>query len=409
MNQSENKRAKIKKLLFYTLVIAFFVGIVLSYYNMLYNQTRESIIKNGQTAAIQSKNYLSEYLSTSIDAIKLTAYTIDGMLNNKKTNKEILDYLVGQSIAVTSTVFENTTGLYGYINGEYLDGALWVPDADFVPTQRPWYIQTMQNNGEVTLIDPYLDAQTGKMTMTISKRLVDGKSIVAMDIVLDQVQNITEESVKSGKSDYEFILDSRDMVVAHSEKTEIGKNYRKEKDTFWAVILNKANFADNDFFEFDYKGAHYVVYAEKIENNWRCLTVKNATEIFTPLKFLLAITIIVVVIIVVILSYILNKSNQRYTMAKELNEQLSSLSNIYLSVYDINVIENTFKEIQSTRSLLSKLPKANYESASSMIESTMRQMVSKISLEDTLRFIKLDTLNDRLKDSDTVAIEYQNI
>ena len=169
MNQSETKRATIKKLLFYALVIAFFVGIVLSYYNMLYNQTRESIIKNGQTAAIQSKNYLSEYLSTSIDAIKLTAYTIDGMLKNKKTNKEILDYLVGQSIAVTSTVFENTTGLYGYINGEYLDGALWVPDADFVPTQRPWYIQTMKSNGNVTLIDPYLDAQTGKITMTISK------------------------------------------------------------------------------------------------------------------------------------------------------------------------------------------------------------------------------------------------
>ena len=409
MNQSETKRATIKKLLFYALVIAFFVGIVLSYYNMLYNQTRESIIKNGQTAAIQSKNYLSEYLSTRIDAIKLTAYTIDGMLKNKKTNKEILDYLVGQSIAVTSTVFENTTGLYGYINGEYLDGALWVPDADFVPTQRPWYTKTMKSNGNVTLIDPYLDAQTGKITMTISKRLVDGKSIVAMDIVLDQVQNITEESVKSGKSDYEFILDSRDMVVAHSEKAEIGKNYRKEKDTFWAVILNKANFADNDFFEFDYKGAHYVVYAEKIENNWRCLTVKNATEIFTPLKILLAITIIVVVIIVLILSYILNKSNQRYARAKELNEQLSSLSNIYLSVYDINLIENTFKEIQSTRSILAKLPKENYENASSMIEGSMRQMVSKNSLEDTLRFIKLDTLNDRLKDSDTVAIEYQNI
>ena len=80
------------------------------------------------------------YLSTSIDAIKMTAYTIDGMLKNNKTNKEILDYLVGQSIAVTGTVFENTTGLYGYINGEYLDGALWVPDADFVPTQRPWYV-----------------------------------------------------------------------------------------------------------------------------------------------------------------------------------------------------------------------------------------------------------------------------
>lgn len=404
---SEKKRTTIKKLLISTLVITFFVGVVLLYYNMLYNQTRESIIKNGQSAAIQSKNYLSDYLSTSIDAIKLTAYAIDGMLKNNKTNKEILEYLVGQSTAVTSTVFENTTGLYGYVNGEYLDGAGWVPDADFVATERPWYKKTMASNGDVMLIDPYLDAQTGKITMTISKKLVDGKSIVAMDIVLDQVQNITEESVKSGKSDYEFILDSLNMVVAHSEKNEIGKNYNEEKDSFWSVILDNAENADSDFFEFDYEGAHYIVYSEKIENDWRCLTVKNATQIFTPLKILLAITIVVVFIIVFILSYILNKSNQRYSMAKELNKQLASLSNIYVSVYDIDIIENTFKEIQSTNTI--SLSKEDLKDASSMLEATMRQMVTKVSLDDALRFVNLDTLNDRLKDSDTVAIEYQDI
>ena len=410
MNQTminEKKRATVKKLLISSLVIAFFVGIVLAYYNMLYNQTRDSIIKNGQSAAIQSKNYLSDYLSTSIDAIKLTAYTIDGMLRNKKNNKEILDYLVGQSTAVTSTVFENTTGLYAYVNGEYLDGAGWVPEAGWVPTERPWYIKTMESNGNVTLIDPYLDAQTRKITMTISKRLADGKSIVAMDIVLDQVQNITEESVKSGKSDYEFILDSRNMVVAHSMKEEIGKSYDEEKDSFWAVILDKAKEADNDFFEFDYEGAHYIVYCERIENNWRCLTVKNATEIFTPLKILLAITIVVVVIVIIILSYIMNKSNQRYSMAKELNKQLASLSNIYLSVYDIDIIENSFKQIQVAKPI--PLAKEDYKTASSMMEATMRQMVHKVSLEDTLRFLNLDTLNDRLKDSNTVAIEYKNI
>ncbi|MBR1729326.1 MAG: cache domain-containing protein, partial [Selenomonadaceae bacterium] len=302
---SETKSTTIKKLLISALIIAFFVSVVLVYYKMLYNQTRDSIIQDGQAAAIQSKNYLSEYLSTSIDAIKLTAYTIDGMIRNNKTNKEILDYLVGQSTAVTSTVFENTTGLYAYVNGEYLDGALWVPGDDFKPTERPWYVKTMANDGNITLIDPYLDAQTEKITMTIAKRLVDGKSVVAMDIVLDQVQNITEESVKSGKSDFEFILDGRNMVVAHSEKSEIGKNYNDEKNNFWNEILNNAEKADDDFFEFDYKGENYVVYSEKIENDWQIIAVKNATEIFTPLKILLIITIIVVVIIVAILSYIL--------------------------------------------------------------------------------------------------------
>ena len=406
---SEKKRATIKKILIYSVVIAFFVGVVLSYYNMLYNQTRESIIKNGQSAALQSKNYLSSYLATSIDAIKLTAYTIDGMIQNNKTNAEILDYLVGQSTAVTSTVFENTTGLYGYINGEYLDGALWIPDEEFKPTERPWYIKTIESAGNITLIDPYLDAQTGKITMTISKKLVDGKSMVAMDIVLDQVQTITEESVKSGKSDFEFILDSRNMVVAHSDKNEIGKNYRDETNNFWSVILASARDANDDFFEFDFEGEHYIVYSEKIENDWRCLTVKNATGVFKPLKILLIITILVVVIIVLILSYILNKSNQQYSKVKELNEQLSSLSKIYLSVYDIDIIENTFKEIQSTNFIAGTLSKENFEGASAMLETFTRQRVSKVSWEDMLRFINLATLIDRLKDSDTVTIEYQNI
>ena len=369
----EKKRATVKKLLFSALTITFFVGIVLAYYNMLYNQTRDSIIKNGQAAAIQSKNYLSDYLSTSIDAIKLTAYTIDGMLKNNKTNKEIFDYLIGQSTAVTSTVFENTTGLYGYINGEYLDGALWVPDESFVPTERPWYKKTMASDGAVTLIDPYLDAQTGQITMTISKKLADGKSMVAMDIVLNQVQAITEESVKSDKSDYEFILDSRNMVVAHSEKAEVGKNYGEERDSFWAMILDKADEAENDYFEFDYEGDHYVVYSEKIENDWRCLTVKNATEIFTPLKFLLATTILVVVIIVLILSYIMNKSNQRYSMAKKLNEQLASLSNIYLTVYDLDLIEDTFKEIQSTRTIDGLFQKEDGGSARADFRATLHR------------------------------------
>ena len=406
---SEKKRATIKKFLIYSVVIAFFVGVVLSYYNMLYKQTRESIIQNGQSAALQSKNYLSSYLATSIDAIKLTAYTIDGMIQNNKTNAEILDYLVGQSTAVTSTVFENTTGLYGYINGEYLDGALWIPDEEFKPTERPWYIKTIESAGNITLIDPYLDAQTGKITMTISKKLVDGKSMVAMDIVLDQVQTITEESVKSGKSDFEFILDSRNMVVAHSDKNEIGKNYRDETNNFWSVILASARDANDDFFEFDFEGEHYIVYSEKIENDWRCLTVKNATGVFKPLKILLIITILVVVIIVLILSYILNKSNQQYSKVKELNEQLSSLSKIYLSVYDIDIIENTFKEIQSTNFIAGTLSKENFEGASAMLETFTRQRVSKVSWEDMLRFINLATLNDRLKDSDTVTIEYQNI
>ena len=60
---------------------------------MLYNNTRDSIIKDGQTAAMQSTAYLDEYLSIAIHAVELTSYTLDDMIKNNRTNGEILEYL----------------------------------------------------------------------------------------------------------------------------------------------------------------------------------------------------------------------------------------------------------------------------------------------------------------------------
>ena len=43
---NDENRATIQRFLLPAVVITFFVGIILSYYNMLYSQTRDSIIKN---------------------------------------------------------------------------------------------------------------------------------------------------------------------------------------------------------------------------------------------------------------------------------------------------------------------------------------------------------------------------
>ncbi|MBR1397631.1 MAG: cache domain-containing protein [Selenomonadaceae bacterium] len=218
----EEKRAAIKTILLSATVITFFVAIILSYYNMLYNNTRDNIIKDGQTAAMQSTAYLDEYLSIAIHAVELTSYTLDDMIKNNRTNGEILEYLKWQSTAVSSTVFENFTGIYGYINDSFIDSIGWAPDPGeyFVATERPWYVAPMANNGKLTIVDPYLDAQTKTINMAVGKRLADGKSVIAIDIALDRIQKIIEKTVESGKVDYVAIMDSNDKVAAHSDKQQ---------------------------------------------------------------------------------------------------------------------------------------------------------------------------------------------
>lgn len=118
-NGAKEKNVLLKSIVIASVVIVVLVFIVLAIYQIIFNEKRSNIIKDGQMTAFQSAENCNIYLSNSINAVKISAYTIDGMLETS-TNDEILDYLVGQMNAITGTIFENTTGLYGYINGEYL-------------------------------------------------------------------------------------------------------------------------------------------------------------------------------------------------------------------------------------------------------------------------------------------------
>ncbi|MBE7004044.1 MAG: hypothetical protein E7425_07140, partial [Ruminococcaceae bacterium] len=389
------------------LVITFFVAIILVYNNMLYMEKRRGIIRDGEMSADRAETEVNQYLATSVDALQLTAYTLDGMMADHKSSAEMLDYLTGQSTAVINAVFENTKGIYGFVGGEYLDGAGWVPDEDYVPTERPWYIKAVANHGEVTVIEPYVDAQTGTVVMSLAKALSDGESVISMDIYLDRIQKITEEAVASGEADIVIIMDDRSMVIAHSDKDEVGKDYSTESGTFGATLLEKLNNSTEDFFDFSYTdGQHYIVYQSEVQNGWRCLSVQNATKVFKPLQLILVVTVALVAVIVIVLSTILNNSNKKTLIAEKLNAQLSSTAEIYRVVRDFNIIDDTFSEIQTDGSGSADVLADNHAFAQQTFYGIMENAVDPVSRDELMRFINFATLDERLKEQRTLTIEF---
>ncbi len=318
---NSKKTGWVKKLLTLVIVIAFFVAIILTYYRLLVNEKRNAIIRDGEMSARQVETRFNEYLATSVDAIELTAYTLEGMIAENRTGEEILDYLLVQSTAVINTIFENTMGVYGYINGGYYDGAGWIPDDDFVPKERPWYIAAAAKGGEITLIDPYVDAQSGTVMMSLAKLLNDGDSVVSMDIYLDRLQEITEDAVASDMTDIELILDSRSMVIAHSDRGEIGKEYDKEQGTLAAALMEHMSASEHDSFELDYNGSHYIAYQARLKNDWLCLSVKDATDVFKPLERLLLGTVGITALVVFVLTAFISRYNKRNQTIEILTEE----------------------------------------------------------------------------------------
>ncbi len=404
---TKEKNVIVKSVVVAALVIAVLVCIILLIYKTIYEEKRSNIIKDGKMTAIQSTDKFNEYLDTGINLVKLSSSTINDMLD-KNTNDEILDYMVGQTTAITNTIFENTTGLYGYINGEYLDGVLWVPDDDYVPTERPWYKKAVANNGEITMVEPYLDAQTGEMILAICKMLDDGKSVVSMDITIDVIQHITEGAVMTDSSDIEFIVDDQGTVIAHSDTGEVGKNYNEEKNSVGSIAMELINSSNEDYCDFHLGNAHYIAYSSKIPNDWYCVFVKDATSVFAPLNIIFIAAIISILVIIALTSIIMTRYGMRQIMSERLSNQLASTADIYVSMHEIDFATDTFTEVRNSNEEASRIIGEERNNGQEMLRKIMSEFSDETTREGLLDFVDFTKLNERLQDKRTVTCEFLN-
>ncbi len=139
----------------------------------------------------------------------ITIVKLDNMIRDGKSKQEIYDFLLIQSAGVVNITSKNFPGLYGYFKEEYIDGTLWVPDDDYVPTERPWYIDARAAIGRVAVVYPYVDAQSNTVTITLSKTLCDARSVAAMDLSLNELKKIIKEVTEEGGTEMEFVLDRK--------------------------------------------------------------------------------------------------------------------------------------------------------------------------------------------------------
>jgi methyl-accepting chemotaxis protein len=91
-----------------------------------------------------------------------------------------------------------------------------LPDG-FDPRKRVWYQQAMGKKGKAIVTPPFVDAVTGKVTITIAEALHDGSGVVGMDLNLDNLAALTQ-SVKIGNNGYDFIVDQDQKLLVHPKE-----------------------------------------------------------------------------------------------------------------------------------------------------------------------------------------------
>ncbi len=320
---TETRQFFIAIILIFLLQAVMLTVIFSSFYNIGAKDIKELGISNMKSQAAMVENYLNR----GNNVLWFAAESVEHLMRYDADNDEILRYLTDATVQMQRQFDVNFTGLYGYVNGEYIDGSSWTPSEGYDPTERSWYTEAVAGSGEMIVSSPYVDAQTGEVVISFSQMLSDGKSVLALDVILNEVQNITE-NMTMGDMGYGLIVDSSGLVVAHYDRAEIGKNYSdipEWKEFFSGVYDERENES-----ELLINNEPCTVFSERIAKDWYVVVVANNKLLFANLQHQLLIGILMSVgtylVIVIFCVVSIRKINKAEKNEQESMEQLRQMN-----------------------------------------------------------------------------------
>ncbi|KAA9011347.1 methyl-accepting chemotaxis protein [Niallia endozanthoxylica] len=202
--------------------------------------TAKETVEHEVVAGInENLNLLNKTINNEIESkiqnVEHFAQTIPAELN-EESNITDLHEKFDQYIKFHPEV----TNIYvGTEDGAFIQEPDVAMDPNYDPRERPWYQESMAQTDKVVISPPYISASTNGMVVTISQTTKGGSSVIAVDIDLAFLQDLTNQ-VKVGEGGYAMLLDGNKKFISHPEQAGgsdtsedfYNQFYEKEKGTF---------------------------------------------------------------------------------------------------------------------------------------------------------------------------------
>jgi len=128
----------------------------------------------------------------------------------------------------------------GFPDGSAIFSDLWIPDpAEWVSTQRGWYIGAAANPDTVYITELYQDADTGELCITISKAIVRNGAVagvVAVDVFLTVLTELVTGTEVGDKS-YANLTDADGNIIFHANEAFLPR-IDENGDTIFMNLLD---------------------------------------------------------------------------------------------------------------------------------------------------------------------------
>lgn len=328
----ERKRSRINFIVTIVVTLALMVFAVVYNNMILHHASVVSVYEEGEEAIETTATELENYLTEAVTTLRVAADSVDLIVQNGSSTQDVTRFLVAQTTRQSQQFDENFTGIYAYINGEYLDGLNWVPPEGYEPTARDWYKTAVAAGGQVVIVSPYLDAQTGSVVITIGKEISDtdngasnrSKNVVCLDVIVNHIQEVTQAVDVAGKG-YGVVVNTDGFIVAHREPEYNGQNLA---ELYGRDLLESILRAKSGRIAATINGEACTLFLSPVMEQWYAVIVIQDSELFEDTRSQLAVNIMVSLITFCLISffYYIGYRNEQISGKKveEMNIQVVS-------------------------------------------------------------------------------------
>ncbi len=200
----------------------------------------------------------------------------------------------------------------GFPDGSSVFGDDWEPTKEeYDPTTREWYKKAVEAGGMI-ITDPYSDAQTGLLVVTIAEPIIgkeEFRGVFACDIYLDKIVEEVNE-LKMDDSGYAMLLTKEGNILAHENEKFLPMVDADGNDVLTSIHSivpeYKSVNPDKQNKIKDYNGETAIYVENEIPlTGWKLTYAFNSVEFWQSGAILILFFIVMIIIFCIVFSILI--------------------------------------------------------------------------------------------------------
>lgn len=219
------------------------------------------------------------------------------------------------------------TSYFGSASGKMNNSSGWEPDASYDPRARPWYKTAVAKGGTV-ITEPYVDAETGKLVVTIATPVVKDNQLIGVvgsDVTIESIVT-TVKSIKTTPDSYAFLsVDGK--IIAHPDSKKALRPTTELHSKLSSTYLSSKE-SGSQWLKEDVNGQEVRVKSKALAgSDWKLSIVLDESQLTESLRLIVLYSVgIILVISALAAIFLMNWLNTSFAGLLRIRDAMEDIS-----------------------------------------------------------------------------------